>query len=482
MEILGPAGERRWLRHPWSVLAFQLAGSDGLRLLHAEGQDAERESAPAENLLVELLSLPARQGFATLILIDEVLMYARGKVGREPAWRGRRLGFFQYLPQAATKVTSCAIVASLMATDPMKSDTLGRELTQELYAIFRREREQGVQPVLKEDVAEVLRRRFFTPDSIRDRSAFRSQALAALKGIAALDEQTGKDMKAAEERFVQSYPFHPDLTELFYSKWTNMESFQRTRGILRTFALALRDASRWDNCPLVSTNVFIGEPGKSALSESARELTNVAETEEYEGRKQEWTGILEGELAKAREIQAEIAGLRFREVEQVVFATFLHSQPIGQRSKASTRELMVLVGHTRPDKIELEKALRRWAEISWFLDEVALQDVEPGPIGARPLPNSWRLGFRPNLKQMHHDACTRVSADVVEARLEKEIAGCKSLTSGASATGAKVHLLPDKPRDIEDDGEFHYAILGPRAVSSPGRPGPEAQRFIDEKT
>ncbi len=92
------------------------------------------------------------------------------------------------------------------------------------------------------------------------------------------------------------------------------------------------------------------------------------------------------------------------------------------------------------------------------------------------------VGFRPNLKQMHHDACTRVPADLVEARLEKEIASCKSLTSGASATGAKVHLLPDKPRDIEDDGEFHYAILGPRAVSSPGRPGPEAQRFIDEKT
>src|SRR5690348_7743720 len=74
MEIVSPDGERRWLRHPWSVLAYQLAGSDGLRLLHAEGQDAERASAPAENLLVELLSLPARQGLATLILIDEVLM------------------------------------------------------------------------------------------------------------------------------------------------------------------------------------------------------------------------------------------------------------------------------------------------------------------------------------------------------------------------------------------------------------------------
>ncbi len=137
MEITGPDGERRWLRNPWSVLAFQLAGSDGLRLLHAEGQAAERESAPAENLLAELLSLPARQNLSTLILIDEVLMYVREKVGLDPVWRGRLIDFFQYLTQAATKVHTCAIVASLLATDPLKSDTLGKELTQELYAIFR---------------------------------------------------------------------------------------------------------------------------------------------------------------------------------------------------------------------------------------------------------------------------------------------------------------------------------------------------------
>ncbi len=104
MEISGPDGTRRWLKQPWSVLAYQLAGSDGLRLLHAEGADAERESAPAENLLAELLALPARHGLATLILIDEVLMYAREKVGLDPAWRGRLTNFFQYLTQAATKV------------------------------------------------------------------------------------------------------------------------------------------------------------------------------------------------------------------------------------------------------------------------------------------------------------------------------------------------------------------------------------------
>ena len=403
MEVRGPDGAKRWLKQPWSVLAYQLAGADGLRLLHADGLDAERESAPAENLLVELLSIPVGQGLAVLILMDEILMYAREKVGYDPAWRSRLVNFFQYLTQAVTKVDRAALVASLLATDPRKSDSLGKELTGELYGVFRREREEGVQPVVKEDVAEVLRRRFFTPGSIRDREGFRPHVVAALHGIAELDEQTHHAGKAAEERFLHSYPFHPDLTDVFYTKWTNLEGFQRTRGVLRTFALALRDAAGWDECPLVGANVFLGRPGQTGLSEAARELTTVAATEEYEGKKQEWSPILEGELAKARAIAEEYPALRHREVEQAVFATFLHSQPIGQ--KALTRELMLLLGATRPDRIELEKALRRWAEVSWFLDEEGLQAADAGADGRKGLPRSWRLGSRPNLRQMHDDAC-----------------------------------------------------------------------------
>jgi len=480
MEVRGPEGELRWLKNPWSVMAFQLAGANGLRLLSAEGTEEERKTPPAENLLAELLALPSRENLATLILIDEVLMFARAAVDLDPAWNDRLLNFFQYLTQAATKVERSAVIASLLATDPRKSDTLGKQITSDLYNIFRREREEGVQPVLKDDVAEVLRRRFFVADSISNRESFRSHVVAALKGIAELDDQTRKDGKAAEQRFVASYPFHPDLIELFYSKWTQLEGFQRTRGVLRTFALALREAERWDECPLVSASSFLTEPGRGGISEAARELTTTAATEEYEGRKQEWTAILEGELGKARDVEAESPTLKFRELEQAVFATFLHSQPIGQ--KALTRDLMVLVGATRPDKIELEKALMRWSEVSWFLDEAGISDVDRGSGAARQLPRSWRLGSRPNLRQMHFDACQRISADIIEQQLIDQIGKLKTLTAGASAAGAEVHNLPKRPNDIEDDGEFHFAVLGPRAASDSGKPSAEAKRFIDETT
>jgi hypothetical protein len=479
MEVRGPDGELRWLKHPWSVMAFQIAGADGLRVLHAKGEDDERESAPAENLLLELLRIPEEQGLSLLILIDEVLMYTREKVGLQPEWRGRLINFFQYLTQAVTKVDACAMVASLLATDPRKSDKLGKELTQELYAIFRREREEGVQPVLKEDVAEVLRRRFFTPESIKDRATFRPHVLAALKGITALDEQTAKEGKAAEARFLQSYPFHPDLTEILYTKWTNLEGFQRTRGVLRTFALALRDAEQWDMAPLVGANVFLTAPGTAGLSEAARELTGIAETEDYEGKRQEWSAILLGELEKVQEIQQQEA-LLHREAERAVLATFLHSQPIGQ--KALTRELLVLLGQTRPDKITLEKALRRWTEVSWFLDEDVLQEGVQA-AEADVLPRAWRLGSRPNLTQMHHDACqNRVSLELTDAKLLEEIERLNSLTSGAKGAGVKVHNLSKSPSQVADDGEFHYVVLPLAAACDPGNPSELAQRFWTETT
>jgi hypothetical protein len=35
---------------------------------------------------------------------------------------------------------------------------------------------------------------------------------------------------------------------------------------------------------------------------------------------------------------------------------------------------------------------------------------------------------------------------------------------------------------VEDNGEFHYVVLGPKAASASGKPSAEAKRFLDETT
>ena len=479
MEVKAPDGALRWLRQPWSVLAYQLAGVEGIRALQADGKDEERETPPAEPLLETVLRMPAKDGDAVLILIDEVLMYAREKGATDLTARSRLVDFFQYLTQAINKVDRCALVASLLASDPRKQDDVGREIAQGISDIFARQREETVQPVAKEDVAELLRRRFFTPESIRDTQSFAPHVLTALKGLESLDEQVAREGKSVQMRYRESFPFHPDLTDLFYSKWTQLEGFQKARGILRTFALGLRDAEKWDESPLVGPNIFLNEPTALGLSEGARELATVADNAGTGGRPHNWDGILQGEFEKARNIQDEFPVLKGREIEQAVFATFLHSQPIGQ--KALTRELLLLIGPSRPDKITLEKALKRWSQLSWFLDEAEVGTIDDG--SGSGMPKAWRLGFKPNLRQMHADAVdNRIPGDLVETKMLDEIQRAKQLTVGANAAGAKVHTLPARPSDIEDDGEFHFAVLGPKAASDSGKPSAEAKRFLDETT
>ena len=74
----------------------------------------------------------------------------------------------------------------------------------------------------------------------------------------------------------------------------------------------------------------------------------------------------------------------------------------------------------------------------------SLQD-KPTRAVPSPLPKAWRLGNRPNLRQMHHDACSnRVPPTLVESQIVNAIEKLKALTSGASAAGAKVHNLPER--------------------------------------
>ena len=430
-------------------------------------------------------------------------MYAREKAGLDPVWRDRIRDFFQYLTQAAAKVDRAAIVASLLATDPAKQrGDLGQELISGLFDVFRRQREEGVQPVRKEDVAEVLRRRFFAPEDLRDPNASRPHVIGVVRGLSRIDDATAGERSAAEERFQSSFPFHPDLTDVFYSRWTQLEGFQRTRGLLRTLATALREAEKWDTSPLIGPAALLAAPdggeGDGAaggrrgsrgsrgpgISEAVRELAGVASTEGAAGNRTDWAALLEAELARARQIQEELPALREgREAEQAVIAVFLHSQPIGH--KAYTPELVRMAGARAPDAIELRKGLRRWREISWFLDDEDAGGVEdpaaPAVAAAAELPKSWRLGNRPNLRQMHDEACRqRVSAEAVEAGLEEAIRKARPLTEGASATGVSVHLLPATPHDVSDDGSFRYAVLGPSAASEPDKPSALAQRFLDE--
>ena len=431
--------------------------------------------------MVDLLSRPQAEGLATLVLIDEVLMFARGKVAMDEAWRGRLIDFFQYLCQAVTKVDRCALVASLLASDLDKSDDTGKAISAQISEIFNRQKEEGVQPVQKEDVARCfaavssrqLRSRIRTPFSRTSRLPCGTWPQSTIPS--ARTARTPRNASPA------------DIPSTRISPTSSTPGGHSSIGSSGPAAFSGRSRSRCampsagNQSPLVGPNVFLPAPDRAGIAEAARELTGIATREITESRGHDWAAILEGELAKARKIQENEPGLKHREIEQAVCTVFLSSQPVGQ--KAHTRDLIGLVGPTQPDRIELEQGLRRWTDLSWFLDENEFGTELAPDGGPSPLPKAWRLGNRPNLKQMHDDACAnRVTSDAVDIRLLAEVRATKSLTHGTRAFGVRVHMLPERPRDVEDDGEFHFAILPPPAVSNASRPSRTARRFIDETT
>lgn len=479
MDVRSPAGESRRLLHPWSLLAYQLAGDDGLRLLHRDNEAKERETPPTEQYLKQILQAPAVDSLSTLILFDEVLLYTRNKVALDESWRKRIVDFFQALTQAVTKSDRTALVISLLANDLQTADPLGKRLEKELEEIVSRQKEEDVQPVEKRDVAQVLRQQFFTPNAIENTSTFRSHALAAVGAIAEADEHTERHLKNEEDRYTASYPFHPELTEVFYTKWTSIEQFQQTRGVLRTFAIALREAAKWDTAPLVGPNVFLAAPDGEPLSDAAREVAQIARTATVaSGNTVNWPNILEGELKKARDIQADMGTLKGREVEQAVVSVFLHSQP--PPHKATLSDLLGLVTHTAPIKIELEKGLQKWASSSWYLDDERL-DAWDRTVSA--LPQEWRLGGEPNLRQMHDYAREKlVKEDAVDVVLYSQLGELDYFKKGTNTLGIKYHPFPKHPRDIEDDAQLHFAPLLPEAACEAGRPSAYARRFLTTHT
>lgn len=434
LSVKNPNGEQRQVMTPWGALAYQLAGDEGLALV------AEHEANyinPAEQTLVELIKAPQKDNLSTLILLDEALMYTRAAVNDDPKRFGILQDFFQALTQAVDKVDNASIVASLITSDIIANDPTGVRVLDMLENVFHR-MDKPFEPVSREDVSELLRRRLFEdvlPDT--ERRAIVDRLVAARQKLPLREEQ--KDQEAYDE-LVKSYPFHPDFIEVFYQKWTQLDKFQGARGMFRTFALLLREAEGKDEAAFVGPSALLGTDAK--LSDAIQELIKACE----EGTR--WTPILTGELEKARDIQKSLPLLQSREIETAVISTFLHSQPM--EHKAEESDLYLLLAHQNIDPVSVADGLSQWRKVSWFLKE---ND------------NSWALGTNPNLTRMHDRAMGRLTEEQINEDLTKRI---KDAYLGRNSDKVEVHTMPPSSTDISNNAELHFVIVGPELTAVPG--------------
>ena len=445
LSVISPEGKKKQVKTPWGALAYQLAGDEGLAIV------AEHEADyinPAEQTLVELLKIPQMEGMSTLILLDEALMYTRAAVNDDPNRFGILQDFFQALTQAVEKVSRASIVASLITANIIADDPNGVRVLNMLEGVFRR-LEETVEPVSREDISELLRRRLFeSVDTEKKCRVIVDSLIAARQRLSLPGFHTDQE---AYDRLVKSYPFHPDLIEVFYQKWTQLNNFQGTRGMFRTFALMLREAAGKDMATFVGPGALLTTDAE--ISDVLQELIKACE----EGAK--WTPILTGELERARTIQKTLPLLKSREVEAAVLSTFLHSQPAGRKAELS--DLHLLLAHADIDVMSVKEGLSKWSEVSWFLKENE---------------NSWALGTASNLTRMHIRAMARITEDQINENLVTRI---KDAALGRNTDEVKVHTLSQSPSDVPDTPELRFVIAGPEYATVPGEDGsPELKEFF----
>jgi hypothetical protein len=281
-EVASPTGEKRSFRMPRNLIAWQLLGQKGLDILARDGAKSDFDTPPADTLRVQIFSEVEATGSGALILIDEFLMWAHDaaspdstgqKQDRGPVWCDRFKNFFQRLSQATESSSRSCLVVSLLATDPQKNDEIGKAVLNACNNGLNRQASLQ-SPVGKDDLAELLRRRLFAkfPENPADRE---KHIVAFWPRMKAVDGVRAKQPDSLD-RLKTAYPFHTDLLDRFFGKWTDLDQFQRTRGVLQTFAMALRDAEAWDDSPLVGPQIFLNAPGKDGLSEALLKLAEAA--------------------------------------------------------------------------------------------------------------------------------------------------------------------------------------------------------------
>ena len=224
----------------WGEIAYQLGGIEAYRKI--EENDKQR-IAPTAPLLKEILA----NSVPSLILIDELADYCSKanskRVGASTLYN-QTLSFIQTLTETVATTPKCVLIATLPASaTEVATSAIGQEILDSLHHRVVRVG-TNIKPVDDEEIFEVVRRRLF--EYVIDESAIDAVANKYKKMYydrrTDLPDNVGTAFYA--NKIKKSYPFHPELIDMFRLRWGSDHRFQRTRGVLRLLASIVQDLWR----------------------------------------------------------------------------------------------------------------------------------------------------------------------------------------------------------------------------------------------
>ena len=235
----------------WGELAYQLGGASAYELIR---KNDEQRIAPA-GIFKKVLE----QTKPALILIDELADYclkASALKTGDSNLADQTISFMQELTEAVAGTNNCVAVITLPASPQEVGNT--PEAQNILNSLQKRVIRVGAdtQPVADEEIYEVIRRRLF--EEVGDAATIEATASKYLQMYQELSTELPANATKSEykQKIIKSYPFHPELIDIFKVRWASHHDFQRTRGVLRLMASIVSDLWKRQNS-LPGSNLLI---------------------------------------------------------------------------------------------------------------------------------------------------------------------------------------------------------------------------------
>jgi hypothetical protein len=399
---------------PWGLLEEQLDGSN---------KTLTGKISPGREALRELLA----RHQPVLILIDEILEYATKAAGipvGETSLAAQTLAFMQEITEVAGTLEKTCVVVTLPTSLLEHYD---EKLFQQLQNLSGRV-EKIYTPVQENEISKVIRRRLF---SSIDEDAVKQVVLnfidyAEREGIL----PAGVEPSDYRDRFIESYPFIPEVIEVLYHRWGSFPTFQRTRGVLRLLSLviySLKESGR----PYVTLSDF-----DLANQEIRRELIKHIGPEFDSVIAADITDVNSGSKKVDASIGKSYRGLLIG--TRTATSIFLYSFSGAQERGAYMGEIKRNATTTAIPSSIVAEAVEQLKGRLFYLQS---QD------------GKYYFLNQPNLNRILLTKMENIKDDDVRES-EKEI-----LKQQISGKNFKVFLWPDKPKDIPDTPQLKLVII-----------------------
>ena len=446
-------GDGTEVRTLWGELAWQLgltAGgrTEARRAYERIRADDERATNPGDALR-ELLN----EYGPALILIDEWVAYARQlhDEGDLPAGSFEtQFTFAQALTESAKLAKNCLVVISLPASDTRDAPDAqvddaevgglrGRAALERLRNVVARV-ESSWRPASAEESFEIVRRRLFQP--IIDPANFATRdnvALAFCDLYRTNHQEFPSECSEADygKRLRAAYPIHPEVFERLYSDWSTLQSFQRTRGVLRLMAAVIH--SLWEsgdrNALILPANVPVDDP--RVQFELTRYLPD------------NWVPVIERDVdgtgSRPLRLDGDVPNLgKYGACRRVARSIFMGSAPIPAAANQGVEDRRIKLGCANPGEPAsvFGDALRRLSDTATFLYRDGTRYWYSTQPTVANLAESRAEEFRRNRDPVDQEIEGRLTVD---------------LTNRGDFSG--VHLFPSSGHDVQDDPEARLVVL-----------------------